>query len=81
MNYLKKYEDDHTRIIRKHDIVQYLFASDLLLTDASSVSNEYSLLDRPMVFIDVPELLKLAKNKSLTVDLDTWGRKAGVTAR
>ena len=81
MNYLKRYEDDHTRIIRKHDIVPYLFVSDLLLSDASSVSNEYSLLDRPMVFIDVPELLTAAKNKSVSVDLDTWGRKAGVTAR
>lgn len=79
--YLKKYEDEHTRIIRKYDVVPYLFVADLLLSDASSVSSEYSLLDRPMVFIDVPELLKVAKNKSLTVDLDTWGRKAGVTAR
>jgi CDP-glycerol glycerophosphotransferase (TagB/SpsB family) len=79
--YLKKYEDEHTRIVQKYDIVPYLFASDLLLTDASSVSNEYSLLDRPMVFIDVPELLSAAKNKGQAVDLDTWGRKTGLTAR
>lgn len=79
--YLKKYEDDHTRIIRKYDIVPYLYVSDILLTDASSVSSEYSLLDRPTVFIDVSELLKAAQNKSLSVDLDTWGRNAGVTAR
>jgi len=81
MNYLKKYEDEHTKIIRKYDIMPYLFISDLLLSDASSVSNEYSLLDRPMVFIDVPELINAAKNKANTVDLDTWGRKAGITAR
>jgi len=81
MTYLKKYEDDHTKIIRKHDIIPYLYASDILLTDASSVSNEYSLLDRPMVFIDVPELLNAARNKSQPVDLETWGRNAGVTAR
>lgn len=79
--YLKKYEDNHTKIIRKFDIVPYLFASDILLTDASSVSNEYSLMDRPIVFIDVPELLNTAKNKSQSLDLETWGRNAGVTAR
>jgi len=79
--YLQKYEDEHTRIIRKYDIVPYLYVSDLLLTDASSVSSEYALLDRPMVFIDVPELLNAVKSKAPAVDLDTWGRKAGVTVK
>ena len=81
MTYLKKYEDDHTRIIRKYDIIPYLFVSDLLISDASSVSSEYSLLDRPIVFIDVPELIKAAKNKASAIDLDTWGRNSGVTTR
>jgi CDP-glycerol glycerophosphotransferase (TagB/SpsB family) len=50
--------------------------ADLLLTDASSVANEFALLDRPMVFLDVPELIEAARQKG-AVDLETWGRKAG----
>ncbi len=76
---LRKFQDEHTRIVRDPDVVPYLFVSDLLLTDASSVSNEYSLLDRPMVFIDVPELLEAARKKGQSVDLLTWGRRGGIT--
>ena len=47
-----------------------LFVADLLISDASSVSNEYALLDRPMVFLDVPKLLKTARGKGSMVDLD-----------
>ncbi|HET7039603.1 MAG TPA: CDP-glycerol glycerophosphotransferase family protein, partial [Gemmatimonadales bacterium] len=43
--------DRHTRLVADYDVVPYLFAADLLLTDASSVSSEYALLDRPMVFL------------------------------
>lgn len=73
--------DRHTRLVHDYDIVPYLFASDLLITDASSVSNEYSLLDRPMVFLDTPELLAAMQKKGVALDLDTWGRKGGVTTR
>lgn len=74
--------DAHTVHVRDFDIVPYLFVADLLLTDASSVSSEYSLMDRPMVFLDVPELLRAAeKNKNANLDLETWGRKGGVIAR
>ena len=53
--------------------------ADLLITDASSVSSEYSLLDRPMVFLDVPKLLaKAAKKEGSMMDDDTWGRKGGI---
>ena len=34
-----------------------------------------------MVFIDVPELLANVKGKAVAMDLDTWGRRGGVTAR
>jgi len=78
---LRRFEDAHTKIISDFDVVPYLFVSDLLLTDASSVSNEYALLDRPMVFIDVPQMLESMREKGLLVDLDTWGRKGGVTVR
>jgi CDP-Glycerol:Poly(glycerophosphate) glycerophosphotransferase len=73
--------DRHTKLVRDYDVVPYLFVADLLVSDASSVSNEYSLLDRPMVFLDVPQLLTNMERKGVALDLDTWGRKGGVTAR
>ncbi|HEU4681900.1 MAG TPA: CDP-glycerol glycerophosphotransferase family protein [Gemmatimonadales bacterium] len=73
--------DSHTRLVNDYDVVPYLFVADLLISDASSVSNEYALLDRPMVFLDVPQLLAGMEKKGVALDLDTWGRKGGVTAR
>ncbi len=73
--------DGHMRLVRDYDIVPYLFIADLLITDASSVSSEYSLLDRPMVFLDVPELLEAARQKGVILDLETWGRRGGITVR
>ena len=73
--------DRHTKLVRDFDVVPYLYAADLLITDASSVSSEYSLLDRPMVFLDVPQMLAAMRAKGRAVDLATWGRKGGVTVR
>jgi hypothetical protein len=73
--------DGHTKLVRDFDIVPYLFVADLLISDASSVSSEYSLLDRPMVFLDVPDMIAAMKAKGRAIDLETWGRKAGVTVR
>ena len=73
--------DRHTKLVADYDVVPYLFVADLLITDASSVSNEYSLMDRPMVFLDVPQLLAAMTKKGVALDLDTWGRKGGVTVR
>ncbi len=78
---LKPLLDRHTRLVADYDVVPYLFVADLLISDASSVSNEYALLNRPMVFLDVPELLDNMKKKGVALDLDTWGRKGGVTTR
>lgn len=39
------------------DACPYLAAADLLITDHSSVGFEYLLLDRPLVRIDVPDLI------------------------
>lgn len=70
--------DDHVQIVTEPDVIPLLFLADLLITDASSVSNEYSLLDRPIVFLDVPRLLKRAgKPADSMVDLETWGRRGG----
>ena len=78
---LKPLLDKHTRLATGLDVVPYMFVADLLLTDASSVSNEYALLDRPMVFLDVPQLLTAMTRKGVALDLDTWGRKGGITVR
>ena len=78
---LKPLLDEHTRLASGLDVVPYMFVADLLLTDASSVSNEYALLDRPMVFLDVPQLLAAMTRKGVALDLDTWGRKGGITVR
>ncbi len=78
---LKPLLDRHTRLVTDYDIVPYLFVADLLISDASSVSNEYALLNRPMVFLDVPQLLDSMTKKGVALDLDTWGRKGGLTTR
>lgn len=72
-------EGPHCRVVRGPDVIPLLFVADLLLSDASSVSNEYALLDRPIVFLDTPELLARARTaRDSALDLDTWGRRAGV---
>jgi len=74
--------DEHTRMVTAFDVVPYLYATDLLISDASSVSMEYSLLDRPVVYLDVPELIEAVKRKKKgSFDLETWGRKGGTVAR
>jgi CDP-glycerol glycerophosphotransferase (TagB/SpsB family) len=70
-------------VIEDYDIIPYLFISDLLVSDISSVINEFSLLDRPIVLYDVPRLIGFHKRKELkrglkTSDLEDWGRDVGV---
>ena len=74
---LAPFENDRVRIVRDRDIVPSLRAADLLLTDVSSVAVEYTLLDRPIVFIDVPRLLEKVRKRAPALDLDTYGRKIG----
>lgn len=81
MQELAPLEGPRVRLVRDYDIVTYLAAADLLLTDASSVSMEYALRDRPMVFIDVPKLLKNVQERGGALDLDTFGRRVGSIAR
>ncbi|MCH7597376.1 MAG: CDP-glycerol glycerophosphotransferase family protein, partial [Planctomycetes bacterium] len=75
-------EDAHTRVVRERDVIPLLFLADLLITDASSLSSEYALMDRPIVFLDVPKLIArvMARNNTM-VDMDTWGRRAGIIVR
>lgn len=71
-------ESEHLRLLRTPDVIPTLYVSDLLISDASSIANEYLLLDRPIVFLDVPELLAAAAGEDDRLDLDTWGRTGGI---
>ena len=75
---LASMEGPRMRLARESDIIPLLFAADLLITDASSVSSEYSLLDRPMIFLDVPKLISKSQKKNSNLDLQTWGRRGGL---
>lgn len=70
-------ENDRVRLARDWDIVPALHAADLVLTDASSAAVEFTLLDRPIVFIDVPELFKDVVERGGALDLETHGRAIG----
>ncbi len=71
---LTELEGGNLVFVRDPDIIPYLFIADVLLTDGSSAANEYTLLDRPILFIETPELWK---KYEASADLDTWGLKAG----
>jgi hypothetical protein len=73
-------ESYHLRLLRTPDAIPALHAADLLISDASSIANEYLLLDRPIVFVDVPELLAAAAAEDDRLDLTTWGRAGGIVA-
>jgi len=81
-SYLRRYESKHCRIASpRENVIPLMFVSDLLISDASSVVNEYALLDRPIVFLDTPTLLQQARDaRHSMLDLDTWGRNGGVVA-
>lgn len=70
-------EGPRVRLIRGKNVVPYLQAADVLLTDASSVALEFTLLDRPILFLDTPKLIKRVKKRAPALDLDTYGRKIG----
>lgn len=70
-------EGPHMALVRSKDVVPYLRSADLLITDASSVAFEYTLLDRPMLFIDTPKLFKRLAKRAPALDLSTYGRNIG----
>ena len=74
---LEPLESDRMRLVRDADVIPSLSIADLVLTDASSVSVEFTLLDRPIVFLDTPELLKDVVERGGALDLETHGRKIG----
>lgn len=63
----------NVRLARVHDANPCLLASDLLVTDVSGVAFEFLLLDRPIVFIDVPLLFE----QFGVTGIHHWGRSCG----
>lgn len=74
---LSALENSRFRVARDLDIIPMLNAADLLITDASSVAVEYTVLNRPIVFLDVPKLFKRVQKRAPAMDLKTYGRKIG----
>ncbi len=62
-------------LVQDFDSNPYLAAADVLVSDASSIANEFLLLDRPLIFF---RLEGLEKDWPAT-DLETWGTKTGAT--
>ncbi len=71
---LEKVAASNVHFSENSDSSHCLFVSDLLISDASSVANEFTLLDRPIVFVDVPDLLS---NYPDNYYFKNWGRQAG----
>ncbi len=70
-------ESASVRLVRDLDIVPYLHAADLLLSDASSAITEFCLLDRPIVLLNVPKLLHRVVERGGALDLDGYGHQLG----
>ena len=77
---LEALESSDFRLVRDIDVIPLLKVADLLITDASSVAMEYTLLDRPIVFADVPRLFKNVRKRGAPLDLKTHGRNIGPIA-
>jgi CDP-glycerol glycerophosphotransferase (TagB/SpsB family) len=77
---LSQLENEHVRLVRDFDAVPAMLAADVMISDASSIANEWLLLDRPLIFLDVPSLLAAAAAEDDRLDLNTWGRKGGTIA-
>lgn len=52
---VRKLRGGRVRVLEGFDIVPYLALADLLITDFSSVANEFLLRDKPIVFLPTPD--------------------------
>jgi hypothetical protein len=74
---LAPFESQTVQLVRDDDVVPYLHAADLLISDASSVATEYTLLDRPVVLLDVPKLVKGVVKRGGSADLLEYSSRLG----
>ncbi len=68
------------RLVSTHDVVPLMAAADLLVSDVSSVTNEFLLRDRPLVYLDLPDHNAWIEKRAEELgegDLLTWGREPG----
>ena len=73
---LDHFVSDRVKLVRDFDVTPYLHCADLLITDASSVSVEYTLMDRPIIYLDIPKLMEKIKKRAVALDLSS--RDTGV---
>ncbi len=78
-NELKKYQQTYSNVTPIFDLNSnpYLYVSDIMVTDAGGVGFEYLLLDKPVIFVDVPEYFE----RYGCDGIDYWGRCAGIIVK
>ncbi len=68
--------DPAVKVVTGPDATPLLAAADLMVSDHSSVAFEYLLVDRPLVIVDLPDLLATAR---VNPDQARWIREAADT--
>ena len=58
---LQRYAGPHFLLAGSGDSTRYVLASDLMVTDHSSIGFEFCALDRPLIVFDAPGLIELAR--------------------
>ena len=58
---LAKYAGPHFVLAGGGDSTPYVLASDLMVTDHSSIGFEFCALDRPLIVFDAPQLIEVAR--------------------
>ena len=58
---LEAYRGPHFLLAGSGDSTRYVLASDLMVTDHSSIGFEFCALDRPLIVFDAPQLIELAR--------------------
>ncbi len=74
---LAPYEGATMKLVRDFDVIPYLHAANMLISDASSVITEFTLLDRPIVLLNVPKLFRRVIKRGGALDLETYGHNLG----
>jgi hypothetical protein len=67
----------NVHIVQGHDSCEALCVTDVLVSDLSSIASEFTVLDRPIVYYDVPEMIAELQRRGRRIDSDPWGRSAG----
>ena len=80
---LDEIKTPNMRIVTSYDICPAFVVSDLLISDVSSVTYEFCLLDRPVIFYHIDQMIEAVEHKERDrwgneiSDLLDWGRDCG----